>query len=457
MSLVSPKLYQNNFPVKEWIFGFLYLLLGCYGMTGYLELYSVNFIIGVVAIPMMFMPAGAQKNVQRFFYLAIIFALTGIIIPVKTAVYMTLCCALLFLYERRSGSVTMLPLVTLLLMSPFCQNFAKIFSFPVRLWLTDTAGFIFKLLGLNNSISGNIISLDKDDFSVDPACMGLNMLVTSLLCCVIMIGIFQKREQKKIKLKWILLCLLVAISLNIIANLLRIILLVYFKILPENPMHGICGLICLGVYVILPVSFFVKFMVRKKGVTIGRLLTDTVEDRIVPVRLYLIVLLLLLLVCWRVKSRKYQPATGTLPSVAGYQVSRYDSEVLKMENNNALIYIKSLKGFIYTEHNPLICWTGSGYVFDSISEHTIADIKFFTGIINNGQEKLFTAWWYDNGTNGTTSQWVWRGQMMKGSAPYYIINITAGSKATLYSEINKLLLVKSVLMGLNSSAGKGFP
>lgn len=445
MSRVSLVRQCKNIPVLELCFAALYLAVALIGMMDYVEWHSANFIVGLTALPLMFMQSGKNKFTFRFLWLGLFFTLCGIFIPVKTAIYLVFCCGLLFLYEHKNGGVSLLPLITLLLMAPVCQNFAKIFSFPIRLWLTQLAGSILQYLGLTTTVTGNLISLGDGDFAVDPACMGLNMLITSLLCGLIMIAIYQRKESKILGVAWIMMALGMIVLCNIIANLLRILLLVYFVILPGNVMHDACGIFCLALYVILPASFILKWLVSKKGKIVISGASQRNCNRGRSFSLYSLIFISLVVICCRVAYKMEKTINKELPRMDGYTITRFGPEVLKIENSNALIYAKPLHGFIYTEHNPLICWTGSGYAFDSVAENTIASIPVFTGILSKGKEKLYTAWWYDNGISTTNSQWIWRWKMLKGMPEFSIINITAISAEALAVEVKKFSANKALL------------
>ena len=53
-------------------------------------------------------------------------------------------------------------------------------------------------------------------------------------------------------------------------------------------------------------------------------------------------------------------------------------------------------------------------------------------------KKLYTAWWYSNGSKSTTEQWQWRWDMLKGATDYAVINLTSACRETLINEIKSL-------------------
>jgi exosortase N len=427
------------------ILALAYLTIGFNGLNDYIIWDSVNFLIGIGALPLMLSQVQTGKGTKRFGWLALLFALAGLLMPVKTALYMALCCTFLFLFENSKGRVTLLPLLTLFLMSPVFQYFAHVFSFPVRLWLTDVAGNLLRVTGMPVNVAGNIITGSGTEFSVDPACMGLNMLVTSLLCGLILFAFYQKQYKLRLALGWVLAGLMILFVLNIAANLCRIILLVRFHLMPESSMHGLSGIICLIVYVLLPGALLCKILVKKWGRPTD-ILQQPANSPAKASMLHLFLLPVFVLAALRLQQDSTAGPQGVLPAVPGYTVSWYDKDIVKMEDATALIYLKPLKGFVYTDHNPLLCWTGSGYVFQNVEEQHWSGIPLFTGILKKDGEQLYTAWWYENGSTSTISQWTWRWLMLKGDRAFTIINISAESPEELQAAVARIAAIKGDLV-----------
>src|SRR5690606_31235327 len=83
------------------------------------------------------------------------------------------------------GKLNPLILFLVLFMSPAFIHVVRILGFPIRLLLSQYAGQLLNISGLNVRVEGNLMIVDGSTFSVDEACMGLNMLAFSML-----IGIF---------------------------------------------------------------------------------------------------------------------------------------------------------------------------------------------------------------------------------------------------------------------------
>lgn len=437
--------YYSGFNLLQIALVAAYSVIAFFGLKDYIHFDAANFLIGIAVMPLMLRQAGGQGS-ARFGWLALAFGLLGLWIPVKTALYMTLCCALLFLFESYKGRCTALPLLTLFFMSPVCDYFAHVFSFPVRLWLTRVAAGLLQVAGMPVQTAGNMISDKGSEFSVDPACMGLSMLVTSLLCGLILFAFHQRKYKLKLAVGWVLAGLAVIILLNIMANLCRIVLLVRFRLMPESPMHGLCGIACLVAYVLLPAAWLCRLLVRKKGKVLS---SDpaTGKGSGQGLALHGILLCVVSLIVLRGQVGPALPPQQSLPVAPGYTFSWLNKEVIKMENEKVLVYLKPLKGAVYTDHNPLLCWNGSGYIFEQIREQRWPGITLFTGTLCKGAERLYTAWWYENGSTSTISQWTWRRETLSGASPFTLVNVTVADEAVLQAEVARILTMKQQLVG----------
>ncbi|WP_118976850.1 exosortase N [Taibaiella koreensis] len=424
-----------------------YLIAGCAVLGSYPDWRSANGITGMVALPLTLLPVRVRKPRPHMALLSVVLLLLSLLAPVKAILFFAWCSLLLFLYESSGRQARLPTLLTLFFMSPVCQYFAHIFSFPIRLQLTEAAGSLLRLADQKVSIAGNMILCHGSEFSVDPACMGLHMVITSSLCGLILLAVQQRRSGLYLPGYWIFAVLLVLLLLNVVANLLRILLLVYFRILPGDPLHDICGLLCLLVYVLLPAFFLVRKLVVRAGKPFP--VTDHVPDPY-PLAAHSAHWLLLPLFLFALHYSRQQGEAmpgGVLPKLEGYAVSWYDKEVIKIAGEHALVYVKPARGVVYTDHNPLVCWTGCGYSFRNIQEQQWNSIPVFTGILEKGNERLYTAWWYDNGQRSTLSQWTWRWDMLRGKPVYSIFNVTAGSPQALHDEVARIYALRRQILG----------
>jgi exosortase N len=233
--------------------------------------------------------------------------------------------------------------------------------------------------------------------------------------------------------------LLATCGLVVLANLIRIVLLVVFRLLPDSPLHDLAGLACLVAYVVLPVYFLFGFLYRLAGRAAGKAPVPPGDPswRRAAVPAVLLVALVLL------PSPAPAGRPGRLPlpfeSLPGYGRTALAGGITKFSQENALVYVKPIAAFYSTEHSPLICWRGSGYAFGRINERSVAGLRVYTGELTKGADVLYTAWWFDNGTHRTTAQWEWRWRMLRGAPPYSLVNVSATTPAGLEKALAEIL------------------
>jgi exosortase N len=407
---------------------------GCWALR---DLFSYHLLtsLGLLLVP-VFARTDRQWPSRRYLLPALLATALAFAAPVKTLVYFAWLFTLLLLVESRLGRLNYLPLFTGLVVSPIFSYLLNIFGFPLRLQLTQLAG---RILGLSRetSVAGNIITYGGEAFSVDPACMGLNLSVAALLIGMVLLAGLEKRRHASLRGWWIGGALTLFFLLNVGANLARIVLLVFFRIAPETLMHDLTGLICLLVYVALPGYYLTRWRSN-------RIPADTLMPG-VPTRRSMFPaavtgILFLGLVGYAEHRHTYSPPVRAQQSETpdNFTVNYLSGDIIKLENPAALVYVKRIPAFYNTEHNPMVCWTGSGYTFHQVQTSRLNGQEIYEGQLVKGGDILYTAWWYSNGQHQTISQWDWRWRVFRGEQTFYLVNITAGSPQLLREEIAKI-------------------
>ena len=399
---------------------------------------SVNVLLGLIALPVVTVIKKGDTGRFRYAWLAILLSVLCVWLPVKTILYFAIALSVLFVIECFRGSTNLLPLIVISMMSPIFQYMANIFSFQLRLQLTDVAGRAMNVTGSQVTVRGNMIFCKGHEFSVDPACMGLNMLATSLLLQVLLVAVYQKKYGQAASWWQVSLLLVLVTGLNILSNLIRIVCLVQFNIPPATLLHEVTGIVCLLVYVVLPAVLVTRWVVKKYGrlIITGQPVAKSISVR-KKIVVHVLLALAMLAAARAVVQRDITTAddSAAVPAVNGYQVQRIAGDVIKLENSRSLVYIKPISGFYSADHNPMICWQGSGYVFTQVEESIINSMPVYVALLQNEKDKLYTAWWYDNGTKRTIDQFTWRWDALQNGTNYATVNVTAVSREKLEEEI----------------------
>jgi exosortase N len=418
----------------------LYTILLIYiSLRSYL---NINFtvVIGFVLLPYVWSSNLENRTSNRWLVVVILLSIACWYLSIMTLFYWLAVMGLIFAFESLRSRLTILPVALLFTISMIFRYLSEVFTFPIRIWLSACVGSILKFCQFDIKISGNNIVLNGTDFSVEPACMGLDMIGISLMMSIFLLAFYQKKTQKIASDFWILVVLILTFGINIINNFFRMTLLILLKIAPENPFHEIVGLICFLIYVCLPLSYLIPKVFhrisRKVSTTEVVLLKDdfrknSIKNSLIVLHLFLSITISFIVISGVEKIRKQQKMEST-------NVLK-QFEVEQIRTDKALIYIKKIPAFYSVEHSPLFCWRGSGYDLTNIDESIINHQKIYTGTLVKGNEKLKTAWWFTDDKILTISQLEWRWIAFKENESFKLVNVTANSETDLEREIIKLI------------------
>lgn len=435
---------------KEKILLFLLLFIGMLGGAfafphSYFS--NTNVLIGLCLLPISFFISGPKRNNYVYVTLFALFAILASLYGVRIFYFFALAFYFLWLFELFLGRLNVLILFLIVFMSPFFIQVITILGFPLRLMLSDYAGTLLNLVGVEVLVQGNMMVTDNAMFSVDEACMGLNMLAISMLMGVFALVYRYRRLGAELSIFSSIIFFTLVFLLNLVTNLLRIIILVYFRITPENPMHELIGILSLVVYVVIPVHFFSDWFIRKYG----RLRCE----RISPTDLsqsnlaFMVIISTVVLFVGTFTEYSLQSSNIEYTDVHYGQVTSEKAKdgITKLSTNELLIYVKSIPEFFTGEHTPLMCWKGSGYQFSGVTTVVVTGITVYKGTLVKGGDILYTAWWYSNGQIETISQIDWRLRMLKGEAKFCLVNITAKDEQTLMETLNSMFTTNPILIG----------
>jgi exosortase N len=408
-------------------------------LSGYL-IWDITLYVGLAIIPCVF---SVEKGISstRFLIPALACAAFALFIPTRSTLFFSLVFTTMLLFESFKWKISMAFFFLLMLISPIFKFFCDTLGFPLRLWLSNIVAQTMNFAGMNARANGNMISIDNYDFYIDQACAGLNMLNVSMLLCLFIISFYQKRTNTSLNFLKLTPLLLITFSLNIIANFFRITAIVVFKIMPGTTLHDLAGVICMLIYVILPLTWIIKIFVQRLGKPKHIYDRESHYRGAKPFKKFQYLQLMLFIVIAYLSATTNsvnQFSNSKTISLKGYKKTSMDNNVLKFENKTALIYMKPTP-FYAPEHNPMICWTGSGYAFQLIRKERIKGIEIYTGILVKGNDRIYASWWFDNGKMKTVSQFGWRWQGVR-SNNFYLINVNAARPEDLKRVTAALLL-----------------
>jgi len=398
---------------------------------------DLNVYLGLLLAPFILKIEKGTYS-KRYLLPALLLLLLAFIIPIKTIFFLTLLAAILLLLESTVGKTGYYFLFLLLLLSPVFKYFSNVIGFPVRLWLSEVAGKIIQLAGNDVEVSGNLIVVNGLDFSVDPACAGIKMMATSFIVALFILGYNHKKRKNEFSLLFVTVVLAGTFVLNVFANLVRIIILVLFDIGPESILHDAIGIACLGLYVLFPL---IKTVNHFSGKGISGLIKQQNLPAIPLKNVLLNLALVVIMVPAGIKIKNAvarNSAVEVACSIPDFKKEVLKSGVIKFTTKTVLVYVKPVT-FYSSEHNPLICWTGSGYEFKHVNKELHGNVKIYTGILEKNNESIYTAWWFDDGIIKTTNHLEWRWQALTGKRDFSLVNISAVSPIELQSGISRLI------------------
>ena len=416
--------------------GTLFAILILVGLVGGVLAFPLDYFrnsnvwIGLCMFPFTLFIEGRKRVNFVYAGLAVMFATLASIYGVRIFYFFSIAFYFLWLIEFFLGALNVLVLFLVLLASPFFIQVVTILGFPLRLMLSEYAGFILNLIGKNVRVEGNMMILNNLMFSVDEACMGLNMLAISMLMAVSVLIYRYRLYGRLLGLGSSVAFFGLALALNVTMNLIRIMALVYFEIPPDDLMHEIVGILCLLCYVVIPLYFFGAWFIQKFGESKDECIS---HESISPTNILLFILpFVVLTVGSRLEKSKIASTIEHADlQFTGGAAEQLSDGITKISTEKLLIYVKSIPDFFTGEHTPLMCWKGSGYEFSGITTITVAGVSMYKGTLVRDENTLFTAWWYSNGEVNTISQLDWRLRMLCGEEKFCLVNVTAKSEQTL--------------------------
>ncbi|RFS26404.1 exosortase N [Chitinophaga silvatica] len=413
------------------------LIIAVDSLNHYFQWNSLFFALSVIALCCTWQAEQTSKVSWRCAIVAIVFWGVYRLIPVFTLCYLGLLFTAAFIVELCYRRIAALTFITAFLIAPVIDYIANVFTFPIRLWLSQFVGSGIALMNTNVGVAGNVIMINKQEFSVDTACMGLSMMITSLLFGVVLIAIFQKKMAKKLSLLQLILILISIAILNIGSNVFRIAILVLLRIPPSNSMHEVIGIITLVIYVLLPAVFGIKWMLKRFGKNNSETLPFK-NPKLSGILAGATLVTLAITVVYVLPKNEVKTAVNIV-QLPGTTVTTLNDQICRQASTDLLLYIKPIPSFYFSDHQPMICWKGSGFEFYKVTEVKIDGKKIFQAVLKKADATLYTAWWYESKNSYSNSQLSWRWDALRNGTSYYLMNVTTNDPHKLTESIRQVM------------------
>ena len=390
-------------------------------------------VLGLISFPFLIQRTEGKLE-YGYLIAAMVFAIGAFCSGSFSLFYATFVFGLYFLLSLGLGRLNVLPLVLLFLISPLVSHVTSMFSFPIRLQLSHWVSHVLSVAGIEIFSEGNLLILAGERFLVDQECVGLKMLITGLVITLVLLAYQERKYKYSTTAKQIFIVMTISFMFNILANFSRILVLVLFKIGPDHPLHEIVGVFCLLLYNLTPLVFLVRFFkpkVMEQELELPRL--QSYKSRII----WIPILILCLSLAGHALNRDDGLISANVRSsiLDSLDKEELDNKVIKYSNEDLLVYIKPPVSPIRGTHDPKFCWRGSGYAPKLIKQTVFQGQAIYTGELVKGKDKLYTAWWYQDGKSITNSEWTWRTKGIFDSKSYALINISANSQNNLKQAI----------------------
>ncbi|MDA9328861.1 exosortase N [Flavobacteriales bacterium] len=411
------------------------------------KFFQLNFeaIIGIMCFPFVLSFKKQAKYPIKWALISIAFIILYCFTGVMTANYFALGFLIFFLLENTFGGINWPSIALLFIVSPFFNYIIQVFSFPLRIQLTKWAVAVLKIIHPKLEAHGNVIQNGEISFSVDPECMGLNLIIFSLAVGLVLLVHFQKSTTVALNFWKTTLFILLLLFLTNLGNFFRIVTITLFQSKPGTLSHEVIGLFCLIVYTLIPIYFATKiYFAKKQKGDQTPLQQNPISKQ--TIFIYLPIIISVFILNFTGPKGNHSKVDDKYQSIQlkGYEKSVASTNIIKLENDSVLIYIKPPVGFFGADHSPKICWSGSGYKLKNQKETQLEQYLIQTSeLIDKEDNILYTAWWFDNGSDKTGLQLEWRTKSLNGAAPFRLINVTtANPQQTLKTA--KTLLSKNL-------------
>lgn len=344
-------------------------------------------LFGIVFSIVLFLIGGRRTSFNMNYPLLVfIFVLEFISfrLHTKSLHFLALSVFACFLYYSLIQKFSYIAFICILLFSSLFNTFFDYLTVEIKQTLCYGVYLTLKNFLPITKIEGVNFYINNAKITIDTACMGLSMFKTGLLAGAFLLTLEERKQQKLFSVKQIFLFCCLIIGLNVISNYFRIITLILFDCTQDNMLHHTIGLLCFVFYQIMPMLFFIRFFKPKDKALISK---NSASFIALPVIFTIIIVLATSLeIKKELKHDLLEKLNPTYNIKKGVWIS---NEVFKIATPEKLIYIKT------PSHNPLICWTGTGYKIIESKMISSNNEKIWQVRMEKNNIEYFSYWWYE--------------------------------------------------------------
>ncbi len=267
----------------------------------------------------------------------------------------------------------------------FSSIFNKVFdtsTTEIKQFLCKIAYHSIKNFVKVDKIEGVCFYINNKQIFIDSACMGLSMLKIGFLFCAFLLVLNQKKHQKNYSFFQITALFFTSFLVNLLGNYFRIIILVLMGCTTKNTLHELVGLCCFLIYQVLPLLLISKHIKPKKQPILF-------EAKNHWSKIVLAFALLFAITFWLKQPTQNNFADEILLKYNLRNGKWIKTDVYRVFTKTEIIYVKK------PIHNPLICWTGSGYKILSSKKMLSKNGLVWCICLEKNGKKHLSYWWFE--------------------------------------------------------------
>ena len=380
----------------EYKIGIGMLLICCLFAMNYniLMLGINNDFLGIVFSALLFVYGSRTTNFKiNYLLIVLIFILEFISyrLHTKSLHFLSIILFLCLIFYSCTGKFSYVAFICLLLFSTIFNKFFEHSTSEIKQGLCYVVFLTLRNLVAIDRIEGVNFYINDAKVTIDTACMGLSMFKTGLLIGAVLLTLEEKKQQKYFGTTSIVAFCFIVIVLNVLSNYFRIVTLIILDCTQENSLHYLVGLLCFGIYQLIPMMFIIRYFKPRFAAI------NSLNFKFNGIAVYWTFGILLLTSLEVKKPIDNNILKNISPEYTIKNGIWINEDVFKIESPDKLIYIK------IPSHKPLICWTGNGYKITESTEILVENEKVWFNIMEKNNIRYKSYWWYECGEKKYTS------------------------------------------------------